>query len=122
MAGSAKVDGFLFYTVLAFASDRRLKKDIAPVEGALARLCKLEAVRFRWKEGEDQSPQYGYVADDVEKVFPELVGAMADGTKFIRNGIDAMQSAAIRELAMKLEAAEQRIAALEAKLATPGKR
>ena len=60
--------------------------------------------------------QLGFIADEVEKVIPELVGTMPDGTKFIRNGMDAIQTAAIRELARKLEAAERRIAALEAKV------
>ena len=30
-------------------SDRRLKKDIAPIEGALATVQKLQGVTFRWK-------------------------------------------------------------------------
>ena len=117
--GNARVNGAVFGRSWGTISDRRLKTGIAPVKGALERLCAVEAVTFKWRAERadaEGGTQLGFIADEVEKVIPELVGTMPDGTKFIRNGMDAIQTAAIRELARKLEAAERRIAALEAKI------
>jgi hypothetical protein len=53
------------------SSDRNLKKDIVPLQNSLANILKLEGVSFSWKK--DGTSAVGLIAQDVERVFPELV-------------------------------------------------
>ena len=62
-------------------SDLRLKADLAGIDGALGKVLQLEGVSFRWRT-EDQPGRgfpggrhYGLVAQEVEKVLPEIVGS-----------------------------------------------
>lgn len=55
------------------ASDRRLKKEIQPLKDALLKVLGLQPVAWRWKNAEDGEIHYGFIAQDVEKVLPELV-------------------------------------------------
>jgi hypothetical protein len=62
------------------SSDARLKRDIQPLTGALEKLLQLEGVSFEWVNPEDHggAPRAeGFVAQDVERVFPEWVGEVA---------------------------------------------
>jgi len=54
-----------------YSSDRRLKENIKPVKNALDRILDLEGVSFDWKK--DGRNSLGLIAQDVEKIFPELV-------------------------------------------------
>jgi hypothetical protein len=56
-------------------SSRRFKDDIKPMERASETLFALKPVTFRYKKGTDPQgiPQFGLVAEDVEKVNPDLV-------------------------------------------------
>lgn len=62
-------------------SDAKLKDDIAPLNNALEGLLSLQGVRFKWRS--DQKQRIGLIAQDVEKVFPELVETGPDGFKGI---------------------------------------
>lgn len=71
------------------ASDERFKKDIKPIENASSQLMKLQGVTYNWKEKEfperefPSDKQIGLIAQEVEKVFPELVKTNTDGYKAI---------------------------------------
>ncbi len=52
-------------------SDVRLKKDIKPIKDALDKVKKLNGVNFTWKK--DNKKSIGFVAQEIEKVLPELV-------------------------------------------------
>ena len=56
-------------------SSRRLKKEIKPMDKASEAIHALKPVTFRYKKGIDPQgiPQFGLVAEDVEKVNPDLV-------------------------------------------------
>jgi len=56
-------------------SDRRLKKDIAAVPmGVLEKVLKLNPVSYRYKvESATAKPTIGFLAQDVDELFPELV-------------------------------------------------
>jgi Chaperone of endosialidase len=62
-------------------SSARFKEDIKPMEKASEALLKLKPVTFRYKEAldPDKIPQFGLVAEEVEKVDPELVLRDEDG-------------------------------------------
>lgn len=64
----------------ANCSDERLKKDIKPIEGALSHVLSLRPVGFSWRA--DEFPEMalhadrgalGFIAQDLQKVFPSLV-------------------------------------------------
>ncbi|TNE62287.1 MAG: tail fiber domain-containing protein [Bacteroidetes bacterium] len=55
-------------------SDRRLKKDIVGLPAVLDQLLGLDPVTYRYKqETEDQQRSLGFIAQDVQAAFPELV-------------------------------------------------
>jgi hypothetical protein len=58
-------------------SDARLKTNIRPIEHALDDVERLRGVRFTWKK--DGKPSVGVIAQDVQRVYPELVSTGADG-------------------------------------------
>jgi hypothetical protein len=96
----------------AVHSDSRLKRDIEPLHGALDQLLKLRGVRFRWKNEEKYGAGKwtGFVAQDVEKVFPEWVLEGADGYKLLADrGLGALLVEALRELKSEVDALRARI-------------
>ena len=55
-------------------SDKRLKKNIAPLSYALNKILALHGYNYNWKDQKaDPSRQTGIIAQEVEKVMPELV-------------------------------------------------
>ncbi|MCQ4443287.1 tail fiber domain-containing protein [Enterobacter cloacae] len=52
-------------------SDERLKENVKPLDHSLEKILKLKGVSYTWKE--NKSPDVGLIAQDVEKVYPELV-------------------------------------------------
>ena len=51
-----------------------MKQDIDPVEGILEHLLALEPVTYRYKARNDDADRtYGFIAQDVEEVFPKAV-------------------------------------------------
>ncbi|RYZ79514.1 MAG: tail fiber domain-containing protein, partial [Proteobacteria bacterium] len=56
-------------------SDRRYKESIMPLTGSLDKLLSLHGVSYDWidKEAFNRQHQIGFIAQDVEKVFPEVV-------------------------------------------------
>jgi hypothetical protein len=61
------------------SSDERLKKNIIPVENAIDRLMQLKPRSYDFKTDEydfmhlPAGKQYGFIAQELEKVFPEMV-------------------------------------------------
>ncbi|MBI1301979.1 MAG: hypothetical protein GC137_10060 [Alphaproteobacteria bacterium] len=65
-------------------SDIRLKENITPIEGVLEKIDQIEGVYFTWKDKEkDQSRKIGVIAQEIEKVFPEVIDELEDGTKTV---------------------------------------
>jgi hypothetical protein len=61
------------------ASSARYKRDIHDMGKSSDGLMKLRPVTFRYKDDPDSTRQYGLVAEEVERVYPELVVRDADG-------------------------------------------
>jgi hypothetical protein len=55
------------------SSDRRLKKNIVEIKYGLDEIMKLQAVSYNWKNNNDSKLQLGFIAQDVEKIVPEIV-------------------------------------------------
>ena len=68
----------------AQASSRRFKDDIKPMDKASEAILALKPVSFRYKQeiDPDRTPQFGLVAEQVEKVDPALVARDGDGKPY----------------------------------------
>jgi uncharacterized coiled-coil protein SlyX len=62
-------------------SSKRFKTEIKPMDKASEAILALKPVTFRYKKEVDpeETPQFGLVAEDVEKVNPDLVARDAEG-------------------------------------------
>jgi hypothetical protein len=69
-------------TAWVSASDIRLKDIEKPIEKAVESLSSLQTIYYSWKDSIDKSLHIGLIAQEVEKVFPELVSESSiDGMK-----------------------------------------
>jgi hypothetical protein len=104
------------------SSDYRLKENIAPMTGALAKVSALKPVTYTWKStGEDGQ---GFIAHELAEVVPQAVTGEKDALDKDGNpeyqGIDvsflvATLTAAIQEQQAIITDLKSRIEALEAK-------
>ncbi len=72
----------------ARTSDIRMKKNILTLEGALDKVMQLRGVRYDWVADEDaeNSAHIGFIAQEVEALFPEFVDTGASGIKGVAYG------------------------------------
>lgn len=63
------------------SSDERLKTNIEPLENALDKIIRLQGVSYNWKTLPNSNNQIGFIAQEVEKVFPEVI-AKDDGGNY----------------------------------------
>ena len=97
-------------------SDLRLKKNIEPIASPLEIIDQMEGVRFDWiSKNESQRRQVGVIAQDVQKVLPELVSTSEDTKKLTVNyaGLVAPLISAVKELYHRWIEDHARIDALE---------
>jgi len=70
-------------------SDVRYKKDIAPLQNVLSNVMKLQGVNYKWKKDEfkdknfSDALQIGFIAQEIEKIYPEVVLTDVDGYKSV---------------------------------------
>lgn len=71
-------------TGFSCTSDENLKTNITELpKSSLGKLLTLRSVHFNWKSNPDSDQQVGFLAQDVERVFPELVRTDASGIKSV---------------------------------------
>jgi len=104
------------------SSDYRLKHDVAPLTTGLATIAALKPSTYKWNV--NNSYGEGFIAHELQAVIPQAVSGEKDAVNengsIKPQGVDYSRIvvhlvAAIQELTTKLESAEARIAALEAK-------
>jgi hypothetical protein len=98
-------------------SDKRLKENIVELPSQLANICALRPVEFDFIASEGGGHQIGFIAQEVNEIYPDLVGEREDGmfTLSDMNKNDARLIKAIQELKAQNDALTARVAALEAK-------
>lgn len=97
MQANSMYAGTFFYNTGGGVSDMRLKEDIKPIQHALDNIEKLKPVSFVMKS--TGKPSLGVIAQDVEKVYPDLVINMGDGYKAVNyNGLIGPLIKAVQEL------------------------
>ena len=72
--GNLQVRGAVFANSAFYTSDVSFKKNINPINGSLEKILLLNAYHYNWKdEANDPYLQTGVLAQEVQKIFPELV-------------------------------------------------
>ena len=96
-------------------SDIRLKENITNLPSQLSDIMALRPVEFDWKDGTGH--QIGFIAQEVQEVYPDLVGEDAEGmlTLTDMNKNDARLIKCIQEQQALITALTARITALENK-------
>lgn len=115
------ITGDIEYTgTLTDVSDMRLKTDIHPLSDRGSMLAKLGAVdtySFRMKADEEGRIEFGVMAQELEKIFPELVNTAHDemGTKSVNYiGLIGPMIQATQELKAENESLRNDVEALRA--------
>jgi hypothetical protein len=99
----------------SFSSDSRLKENIRPISYGLSEIINLKPIHFNYLDT-PSVPNLGFIAQEVEPLLPELITESAEGYKQLaQTGMIPVLVKAIQELSAKLDEANARIAALEAK-------
>jgi hypothetical protein len=81
--------GSLWVNGTTYASDGRFKKNIEPLQESLEKILQLQGVSYEMKAEEfpkehfDSATQVGLIAQDVEKIVPEVVTEGPNGYKAI---------------------------------------
>lgn len=106
-------------------SDSRLKDNVTPLTGALAKITSLNPVSYTWKVEKTNDPTVGFIAQEVQAVIPNAVTShkpTAEEAQFVKdktmtigwqNDMTAYLVGAIKELKAELDTAKAEIAALK---------
>ena len=92
-------------------SDRRLKENITDLPSQIEKIKALRPREFDYIEEEGGGHQEGFIAQEIEEVYPDLVGERADGMKTLATlgRWEARLIKAIQELSAKVEELEGKI-------------
>lgn len=92
-------------------SDISLKENVEPISGALDKVLGLEGVSFNWKENEE--PSIGLIAQDVEKILPEIISG-EDGSKSVQYAnLVAVLIEAVKEQQVMIDELREEVEALK---------
>lgn len=95
-SGNATFIGSVTATSFPTSSDARLKTNITPFSDALSAVLKLRPVRYALKS--DGKPSLGFIAQEVERVVPEVVSYNNDGMRAVDYGkLTAVLAGAVQE-------------------------
>lgn len=97
-------------------SDRSLKKNITPLSSTLDKVMRLNAVNYQYKRQIDERYTTGFIAQEVQPLFPELVFTGEDGQlgmSYANTGVIAIK--AVQEQQEIIEAQKKENEALRAK-------
>lgn len=78
-------------------SDRRLKSNIVPMANVLDRILLLEPVQYNYAHLSKDNISKGFIAQDVQKIFPEMVSVAVD-TKMLALPYDEFSVIAVKAI------------------------
>ena len=113
-----KVNGKMYATKFITSSDARLKTDIRPLNNALDTVLSLQGKQYRLIDEAVNQTDIGLIAQDVEKVLPQIVTQSEDGYKAIDyQSLTAVLIEAMKEqqgqFTAEITAQQDQIASLE---------
>ena len=83
------VNGAIRTLAINETSDVRMKKDISDISNSLEKILEMRGVTYNWRQEEfpesdfENGLQYGLIAQELEKIVPELVETDSEGWKSI---------------------------------------
>jgi len=126
--GGLNVSGYSALAGGGYFSDQRLKTNITPLEGSLDKVMRLRGVQFNWDktvtvlsgetkvaltEGLPDGKQIGFIAQEVEKVIPEVVRESTNGYKTLEyHTLTALLVNAMQEQQRQLQKLEQKLSGM----------
>ena len=92
-------------TLTTSTSDGRLKENVQTLQNSLEKVMKLRGVSFTWIKDPSMGTRIGFIAQEFEKVIPELVFTNeTDGYKGINYAeVSAVLAEAVKELNAKVD-------------------
>ncbi|KAB8152525.1 T9SS type A sorting domain-containing protein [Kordia sp. TARA_039_SRF] len=124
-------DGDVVVNGMFTSSDRKLKEDIQTEENILEKIMELNAVTYKFKENDQlnlpEELQHGFIAQNVEEIFPELVTTIKKPIVDKENkvtgeyeykavnytGLISILTSSIQELTTTTQELKEKVAALE---------
>jgi len=117
------VNGTAFSSGWYTASDSRFKTDVVELNNILPKVMNLRAVSFDWDRASfpemnfPSEREYGFIAQEVEKEFPDIVRTDSDGYKSVMyDRFSTVLLGAIQEQQQEIDSLNQRMLILESKL------
>ena len=106
LVGGASLSADASGNIILTPSDERLKQDIKPIESALDKLMKLQGVTFDWKDKErfGSSTEIGFIAQDVQKIVPEVIRQGPEYMSLNYANMVALVVEAVKELKNRVDA------------------
>lgn len=121
--GDMKVTGLINSSNITETSDARYKTNVATIGNALATVQQLRGVSYDWKRNEfpdmnfKQGKDLGLIAQEVEKVLPELVNTDAKGFKSVQySHLVSVLVEAIKEQQKQIEALKAQVSEKDSKV------
>lgn len=116
-SSSAKLDvaGTIKASAVDYNSDQRLKQNINPIPSSGKILAQLTPVSYFWNEkgkqkGGNAQLQYGLIAQEVEKVLPNIVSTDDEGYKSVNyNELIVLLLKSVQEQDIKIKELQQEI-------------
>lgn len=116
------VNGRLKTTGINETSDARLKKNVNGIGNALENVMAMRGVTYEWRIGEypemkfDEGTEYGLIAQELEKILPDLVDTDNEGWKSIEySHLVPVLIEAIKEQQAIIDSQNETISAHEAR-------
>ena len=106
-----EVSGTAKATEFVVTSDRTFKENIQPLKGALELVNQLQGVSYKFKSetGMTQKPQIGLIAQDVAKVYPQVVNGKEGQMSVNYAALVSPLIEAVKDLNGKLEKQQELI-------------
>ena len=108
--GGITITGVTTSTDFNTTSDQNLKTNIRTIEDPLEKIVQIRGVNFEWKE--NNKPSAGVIAQEVEKVLPQLVNG--NDTKTVNyNGLIGLLIETVKEQQKQIDNLNTRLSKLE---------
>lgn len=118
--GDLRATGDVYANGVKLTSDVRYKRNIRTLPNALEAILGLRGVSYDWDREKwadksfADSQQIGFIAQEIEKIFPHLVSTDADGYKSVNYvGVIPVLVEAVKAQNVKIERLEKQVAEMD---------
>ena len=121
--GSIDASGTISGQSVVQTSDQRLKDNIQTQMNSLEKIKSLRGVTFEWKSDPSNEQHIGFIAQEVQEIYPEMVTTNEDGYKAVNYAVLVSSLVeAIKELDKKVDMLADENAKMKAELSAASSR